>query len=107
LFDWRFKTNGTVVWDGVIAWAGGHAWYVNISNVTLVPIISLGIARADRNTLQLSWPTNFPPYVLEYTTNLPAWDWIAVTNTGTVVADRWVVTLDIATPNRFYRLRKP
>src|SRR3989442_10796192 len=38
MFEWRFSTstNGGVEWNGITGWGGGHAWYVTISNITLV-----------------------------------------------------------------------
>ena len=37
LFDWKFSpsTGGSVTWNGIIGWTGGHVWQVNISDVTI------------------------------------------------------------------------
>ena len=109
LFDWRFSvsTNGQVVWNGITGWAGGHAWYVTISNITLVPAALLSISRVGTESVRISWATNFSDYVLEDTPNLPAAGWSPVTNSVTTVGDRLSVTMDTNAPRRFFRLRKP
>ena len=47
-FDWQFSSagDGSIAWNGVTGWAGGHIWQVTISDVTLVP---------EPGTLTLSW----------------------------------------------------
>jgi hypothetical protein len=106
-FDWSFSksTNGTLVWNGSIAWWGGHLWNVAISNITIVPAASLRISRVGDATAQITWPTNFADYVLETATSLPALEWGAVADTVTIVGERFAVTVDIRAPNQFYRLR--
>lgn len=108
-FDWRFSpsTNGRLVWNGYIAWVGGHFWDITISNITLVPQPWLTITRAASNSVQLAWSTNFPGHGLEYATSLPTVAWSGVTNAVSSVSNRLSVTLEINGPNRFYRLRKP
>ena len=51
--------------------------------------------------------TNFADHLLECPISSPATDWSAVTNAGATIGDRLSVTLDTASSNRFYRLRKP
>lgn len=48
LFDWGFSTSsdGSVVWNGLTGWAGGHIWQVTISDITIVP---------EPGTLTLIW----------------------------------------------------
>jgi hypothetical protein len=108
-FDYRFSasTNGEVLWNGMDYWAGGHLWYIMISNITLVPVPWLDIAHAGAASVQIAWATNFAHHVLEWATGLPVPSWSPVTNTPTKVGDRLSVTLDTAIPERFYRLRKP
>src|SRR5262245_33361423 len=38
-FDWRFSTStdGRILWNGSVGWAGGHIWQVTISDLELVP----------------------------------------------------------------------
>jgi hypothetical protein len=108
-FDWRFSasTNGQVVWSGATYWAGGHLWQVTFSNITLVPQAWLQIVRQGSASAQVTWATRFADHVLEYATFLPAAGWSTVTNDVTAAGDRLSVTVEVAAPARFYRLRKP
>ena len=109
LLEWRFSTstNGAVVWNGINYWAGGHLWYVTISNLTLVAIASLNISRVGTASVRMTWATNFADHVLEYAASLPAVGWSTVTNATSTIGDRLSVTVDIDASQRFYRLRKP
>jgi hypothetical protein len=109
LFDWRFSasTNGKALWNGMTGWAGGHAWYVTISNITMVPVAWLDISRVGTSSVQMTWSTNFADHVLEYTTGLSSVNWGSVTNRPIIVDDRLSVTLETGVANRFFRLRKP
>ena len=109
VFDWSFSasTNGGLVWNGQIYWAGGHIWLVTISNITLVPQARLGIAREGSASAQITWATNLADHVLEYATSLPGADWNAVTNVAAVVGSRFSVTVGLTASRRFYRLRGP
>ena len=109
LFDWKFSTstNGEVVWNGLTGWAGGHAWYITISNLTLVPVPWLNVSHVSPASFQISWATNFADYVLEYATSLPSLAWNSVTNGTANSGDRLSVTLDAAASRQFYRLRRP
>jgi len=108
LFDWRFSasTNGTVLWNGTTGWAGGHLWYVTITNVTLVPAPWLDISRLG-NEVQIAWATNFADHALEYASRLPANRWRTVTNTAAIIGNRVVVTVEAVDSSRFFRLRRP
>jgi hypothetical protein len=107
-FDWRFSmsTNGGIVWNGTTAWLGGHAWYVTISNITLVAQARLSISPVSAASVQITWATNFADHVLEYATSLPAAGWSTVTNAVTTIGDRLSVTVDTGATTRFFRLRK-
>jgi hypothetical protein len=109
VFDWSFSasTNGGLVWNGQIYWAGGHIWLVTISNITLVPQAPLAIAREGSASAQITWPTNLADHVLEYDASLPGADWNAVTNVAAVVGNRLSVTVSLTASRRFYRLRRP
>lgn len=109
LFDWRFSpsTNGAVEWNGITGWAGGHVWYVTISNLTLVPLAHLSISRVATASVQISWATNVSDYVLQCATNLPTSGWSMVTNQVTTNSNRRFVTVETDTSERFYRLYKP
>jgi len=109
LFDYQFSesTNGAVLWNGTDYWAGGHLWFVTISNITLVPMPWLEIALAGPTSVRIMWATNFTDYVLESTTSLSGGSWGSVTNAPSTAGDRLFVTLDTDVSGRFYRLRKP
>ncbi len=109
LFEYQFSdsTNGAVLWNGTDYWAGGHLWFVNLSNITMVPVPWLDIARVGPASVQIAWATNFAGYLLESCARLPAPGWDAVTNSASVAGGRVSVTLDVGVSNRFYRLHKP
>jgi hypothetical protein len=109
LFDWSFSvsTNGQVLWNGITGWAGGHAWYATISNITIVPAALLSISRAGTTSVQISWATNFADHVLEYGASLPPAGWSTATNTVATTGDRAFVTVEAGASVGFYRLRKP
>ena len=88
-------------------WAGGHLWYVMISNITLVPVPWLDIAHVGSASVQIAWATNFADCVLESTASLSAPGWGTVTNAPIIAGERVSVTVDVDVSNRFYRLRKP
>jgi hypothetical protein len=108
-FDWKLSTstNAGVLWNGITGWVGGHAWYVNITNVTLVPRPLLSILPAGTASVQIEWSTNFLDHTLEYANSLPAPGWSIVTNAVAGAGDRLSVTVDTGASTRFYRLRKP
>lgn len=107
-FDWSFSTstNGQVVGNGIIGWAGGHIWQVTISNITLVPAAQLSMSRAGNASVQITWATNFADHVLEYATSLPAAGWSADTNAIATTGNRFTITVTTDESKRFYRLRK-
>jgi hypothetical protein len=109
LFDWTFSAahDGSVAWDGIIGWAGGHLWYVTISNLALAPEARLSLSRAGDASTRLTWAGRFAAYVLEHSPSLTATNWSSVTNAVTTSGDLLSVTVDIVAAPRFYRLRKP
>ena len=108
-FDWRFSpsTNGGLVWNGTTGWVGGHFWQIAITNLNLVPLARLSIARTEAASVQMSWATNCADYVLEYATNLPAAAWNTVTNLAASNGNRVAVTVEANPLPRFYRLHQP
>jgi hypothetical protein len=107
-FDWRFSTstNGEVVWNGGTGWGGGHAWYVTISNLTIVPKPKLDITRVGSQVM-VSWPAEHTGYKLEEAAGLPAADWSPVTNSVDHIQDRFSVTISAGSSRGYFRLRKP
>lgn len=58
LFDYQFSvsTNGEVLWNGTDYWAGGHLWFINISNIAIVPVPWLDITQPARPRSRLLGP---------------------------------------------------
>jgi hypothetical protein len=56
---------------------------------------------------QISWPTNFGGYTLMCSTNLSSTNWTTVSNGAAVQDGQYVVTLQPAARQNFYRLRQP
>jgi hypothetical protein len=109
LFAWELTpaSEGGAIWNGLVGWAGGHAWYVTVSNLVLVPRAQLRLTRAGAGSVQMAWATNFADHVLEYATTLPAEGWSLVTNAVATTGGRCLVTVDTAAAPRFFRLRRP
>ena len=109
LFDWHFSTttNGGVIWDGTTYWSGGHLWFVNVTNLSMVLQPVLNISQEAGASVRIMWPTNFSDHVLESVTSLQSLSWGPVTNVPVTVGDQLSVTLTMETSECFYRLRKP
>ncbi len=67
----------------------------------------LAISRRNPTEVGLGWPTNYTGYRLEYAESLPAPTWNAVTNSPTIVSNRFFVTLTNTGDQRYFRLSKP
>lgn len=109
LFDWRFSTatDGRIVWNGIMGWAGGHIWQVTMTNLTIAPQARLSISPWGNDSVLIAWATNFADHVLECATSVPASGWIPVTNAVDTSGNRCFVTVTAAGSERFFRLRKP
>lgn len=59
------------------------------------------------SSMQLSWPTNYPGFVLQQKTSLTAADWTSAPEPVEVVGDYFHVTLLTTNSARFFRLRHP
>jgi len=66
---------------------------------------SLSINRSG-NAVELSWPATGSNMVLQAKNDLDGADWISVPQPLTIVNDRCVVTNEISSSRRFYRLRR-
>ena len=95
------------MWNGSMGWGGGHAWYVTISNITLVAAARLNLSQVGTASVQITWATNFADHVLEFATSLTAPGWSSVTNSASTVGERLSVTVNTDASTRFFRLRKP
>lgn len=79
------------------------------ADVTPVPSVtpSLKIVSASAGSVVLSWPSAATGFNLQGTTNLnPTITWSVVTNAVTVIGTNNTVTVNAATGNQFFRLRK-
>lgn len=63
----------------------------------------LTIVRQNTN-IMVSWPTNFPGFTLQFTTNLAPALWNTVTPTPVVTGSNYITTNSLTHTNRFYRL---
>jgi hypothetical protein len=70
----------------------------------LESIPRLTMSAPGNRQLQISWPTNFPGYSLESTTNLATSFWSSVTNSVTNTAGVFSVTIDTSLGQQFFRL---
>jgi hypothetical protein len=72
-----------------------------------VPEPRLGISHVNSSSVQISWPTNFSGYALEFAASLPAQGWSPVTNSVAVNGNMFAVQLEASAVQRMYRLRSP
>lgn len=81
----------------------------SIDNLRYAPFpLLLAISRRNTTEVELAWPTNAVGHRLESAESLTASTWNIVTNSATIVSNRFFVTL----PNgggshRYFRLRRP
>jgi len=108
---------GTLTTNLPINWVNFRLWWgtsdglsdttnnFGISSMT-ISALALNIQKAGTNVL-LTWPTNFPSFALESTTNLGvAAVWNPVSPLPAVVNGQNVVTNPIAGTQQFYRLQR-
>jgi len=114
LFDWRFSTstNGGVVWNGITGWAGGHAWYVTISNITMNAVVSPPVIdrfERDGNSIRfhLTGPQLYD-YTVEFTDSLspPNWSPLASYRAKLGPIDVVVTNSSANAQARFFRVRQ-
>ncbi len=80
---------------------------ISLDDVSVVPAsYPLVVRRLDDTHARVSWSTNATGCVLEYAAALPALTWTTPTNTPEIIGDDFVVTLDTASRQQFFRLRK-
>jgi hypothetical protein len=76
---------------------------LTIQDDDLPPVLSIQSLAAD---VVLSWPTQASNFQLERALAIGNTNWIAVTNSPVILADKFVVTNSVAASNNFYRLRR-
>lgn len=85
--------------------------FTNIVNRSLVanfaPAPSLSLSAPQPNALAITWPTNFPGFVLQRNSSLGTTNWSAVSNAVTVVGTNKQTTITPLTGNSFFRLTQP
>ncbi len=105
-FDFAAPKGQTIVSLTFTNTAGRGMFFDDIGFVTAAwPLLKL--SRPVPQNFQISWPTNFTGYSLEYATNLAAPVWTTDTNAQTVVGSQTTVNVGSVIGQRFYRLRTP
>jgi hypothetical protein len=74
-----------------------------IFKITLPPKLQLTIIPSGPNVI-ISWPTNFPGYTLQSTTNLASPLWTMNPSTSVVVNGQYTVTNPVSGFQQFFRL---
>jgi hypothetical protein len=95
--------------DGLPLGAGtvhyGDAFAARLTDPDAVAA-ELKVARA-ANGITLTWPASLTGFVLETASAVPATNWSAAPGVSSVVGDQNVVTVEIGSSPKFFRLRKP
>jgi autotransporter-associated beta strand protein len=95
-----------VVTVNEVTTGAGGPYTLDVSGADCRPV--LNITSIPGNKVQLDWTTAAAGYGLESTNIVPApTPWPPVTNVPTAFNGRFLVTNNISTTNRFFRLRKP
>ena len=89
-----------------ISYTGGTGNDVVLTRQVTPPRPVLGITRIPPASVQLRWPTNFPGYTLQFSTNLVSSNWSTATPSPVINGTNLVVTNSAVSSPKFYRLRK-
>lgn len=79
---------------------------LTLTDASLPPPM-LDFVPLDATAMQLSWPTNYPGFVLQQKTSLTAANWTSTTEPVAIVGENYQVTLLTTNSARFFRLRHP
>jgi hypothetical protein len=80
--------------------------YDGLRIVGIVPQLRLG--RTNNNRVVLSWPIPpAPDYALQQNSDLGTTNWLVVTNSRSVVSNRYQVVIPASNNHSFYRLKYP
>ncbi len=101
--------NSVVVhYDAAPATGGDYGCIFVADNMMVTPAVSpqLQISRLNHQ-IQIAWPTNAMPFVLQSCTNLlSASGWSSVTNPPIITGSQNAVTLPVGAAATFYRLKR-
>jgi len=88
---------------------GSSAWLMQVAAFKPAPAPppTLQISLAAAGTAILAWPTNAFGFRLQQNATLSATNWAAVSNSATVAADQYHVTISPLSEARYYRLTYP
>ena len=90
--------------------AGGDGNDVVLTRIPTPPRPALIIQRLPPSSVRLLWPTNDPPFSLQFNTNLSSTNpsgWTFVAETPAIIGTNNVVTQNAAGVLKLYRLFKP
>jgi len=95
--------------NGTVVSTSPSYTFTNQLNRSLIANFAPQLMRpaAPRNTLAISWLTNFSGYVLQQTTNLHTPNWATATNAVTVVGTIYQANILTTNGPRFFRLQHP
>jgi hypothetical protein len=79
----------------------------NVTQAVLIDPLLLKIEQISISAARLSWPIDFPGYTLQTTTDVAAAIWPASDLPVSTMDGNYVVTIDLADNQRFFRLAKP
>ncbi len=96
--------------NGVVVSTSASYTFTNVINrsmlATFVPTPTLAVVRQPPNLL-LTWPTNFPAFVLQQNLDLNLSEWIPSTETVNLVGTNYQATILTTNSVRFFRLVHP
>lgn len=101
---------GGLAISGTNIFVAGRPEGLQVFDLTLAAPSTPPVLKATRSgsTLTLSWPASVTGAVLETTSQLPpAANWSPAAEAPVIVGDQIVVTIQIGTGSRFFRLKKP
>lgn len=84
--------------------ANNYIYYWTVTVTPTSPTVNISYGGGN---VVLSWPTNFAGYILEYTTNLAADNWLTNSSTPFPVNGQYTITNAPTSGTRFYRLMNP
>ena len=105
---WSFPyTTALVGYDtyAIHMWGDFALTQLTLEDASLPPVLQLSLTSS--NDVRLQWPSNADGYTLEQNSSLNPTNWVAVTNSLTVVGTNSQVTLPKQNAKEFFRLFLP